>query len=89
MLILPIQAGQRPIIVIKIATNNSLLITKLRSGTVAGGTVTGGVESSVDFNETFSFYAEADLFTFSCSICCCTVFAFCDFFSKILSFFSF
>ena len=23
---------------------------------MAGGTVTGGVESSVDFNETFSFY---------------------------------
>ena len=57
MLILPIQAGQQPIIVIKIATNNSLLITKLHSGTVAGGTVTGGVESSVDFNETFSFCA--------------------------------
>ena len=32
---------------------------------------------------------EADLFTTSCSICCCTVFAFCDFSSKILSFFSF
>ena len=30
---------------------------------MAGGTVTGGVESSVDFNETFNFCAEADLFT--------------------------
>ena len=56
--ILPIQAGQRPIIVIK-DKNNSLLIIKLRSGTVAGGRVTGGVQSSVDFNETFSFCAEA------------------------------
>ena len=46
--------GQRPIIAIK-DKNNSLLIIKLRLGTVAGGTVTGGVESSVDFNETFSF----------------------------------
>ena len=43
--------------------NNSLLIIKLHSGTVVGGTVTGGVESSVDFNETFNFCAEADLFT--------------------------
>ena len=40
MLILPIQAGQRPTIVIK-DKDNSLLITKLHSGTVAGGTVTG------------------------------------------------
>ena len=43
--------------------NNSLLIIKLHSGTVAGGTVTGGVESFVDFKETFNFCAEADLFT--------------------------
>ena len=42
---------------------NSLLIIKLGSGTVAGGTVTGGV-SSVDFNETFSFCAAADLFRY-------------------------
>ena len=28
-----------------------------------GGTVAGGVESSFDFNETFNFCAEADLFT--------------------------
>ena len=62
MLILPIQVGQRPIIVIK-DKNNSLLIIKLHSGTVVGGTVTGGVESSVDFNETFNFCAEADFFT--------------------------
>ena len=59
MLILPIQAGQRPIIVIK-DKDNSLLVIKLHSGTVAGGRVTGGVESSVDFNETFNFCAEAD-----------------------------
>ena len=45
------------------AKNNSLLIIKLHSGTVVGGTVTGGVEPSVDFNETFNFCAEADLFT--------------------------
>ena len=51
-----------PVTVIK-DKNNSLLIIKLHSGTVARGTVTGGVESSVDFNETFSFCAEADLFT--------------------------
>ena len=90
MLILPIQVGQRPIIVIK-DKNNSLLIIKLHSGTVAGGTVTGGVESSVDFNETFNFCAEADLFTyhFVCNICCCIVFAFCDFSSKIVFSFSF
>ena len=56
-----IQAGQRPIIVIK-DKNNSLLIIKLHSGTVAGGTVTGGIESSADFNETLNFCAEADLF---------------------------
>ena len=61
MLRLPVkQAG--PIIVIK-DKNNSLLIVKLHSGTVVGGTVTGGVESSVDFNETFNFCAEADFFT--------------------------
>ena len=41
--------------------NNSLLIINLHSGTLAGGTVTGGVESFVDFNETFYFCAEADL----------------------------
>ena len=69
--------------------SNSLSIIKLRSGTVAGRTVTGRVESSVDFNETFSFCAEADLFTTSCSIWYCTVFAFCYFSYKILSFFSF
>ena len=84
MLILRIQAGQRPFIVIK-DKNNSLLIIKLYSGTMAGETVTGGLESSVDFNETFNFCVEADLFT-TYSICCCTVFTFCDFSSKILSF---
>ena len=68
-----IQAGQQPIIVIN-GKNNSQLIIKLHS--VAGGTVTGGVESSVGFNETFHFCAEADLFT---SICCCTVLFFVTF----------
>ena len=57
-----IQAGQRPITVIK-DKHNSLLIIKLHLGTVAGGTITGGVESSFGFNKTFNFFAEADLFT--------------------------
>ena len=43
--------------------NDSLLIIRLHSVAVAGGTVTGGVESSVDFNKTFNFSAEAGLFT--------------------------
>ena len=43
--------------------NNSLLVIKFQSGSVEGGTVTGGVESYVDFNETFKFCTEADLFT--------------------------
>ena len=58
-----IQGGQRPIIVIK-DKNNSLLI--LHSGTVAVETVTGGIESSADINETFNFCAEVDLFIPHC-----------------------
>ena len=56
------QARQWLIIVIK-DKNNSLLSIKLYSGRVTGGTVTAGVESSVDFIEAFSFYVDADLFT--------------------------
>ena len=82
------QPGKRPVVVIK-DKNNSLLIIKLYSGTVVGVTVIGGVEPSVDFNETFNFCAEADLLLLVASICCNTVFAFSDFPLKCFLFFCF
>ena len=85
MLILPIQAGQRPIIVIK-DEHNSLLIIKLHSGKVTGGPV----ESSVDFSETFNFCAEADLFTtFSVAFVAALSLFFMTFPLKCFLFFSF
>ena len=54
------QAGYRPMVVIK-NKNNSLLIIKLQSNAVRGDEV-----SSFDSKEISNFSAEADLFTTFC-----------------------
>ena len=56
------QAGHRPMVVIK-DKNNSLLIIKLQSNAVRGDEI-----SSFDSKEISNFSAEADLFTTFCVV---------------------